>query len=303
MQFLPLAVTDCQKLKGFFENQEYRLSSYSLLSLFAWCNQALQTFYTIEDDILIIGNKSISNPENDHLILPISPAGNFTPEYLATLARKLGFNSYWFVPGDYLRKYNPAEIEQYFKVTEQREFDDYVYLTEDLVHLKGNKYTRQRNLIHQFYKKYMETGKVEMEMINRDNAGDCLIFLRDWCELRKCDFERNESLACEKMAAINTLNNIDILKVKGLLIRIEGAVSAFGIGSRLTSNMGVLNFEKAYPNIKGLYQFLDNECAKRLFTSYRYINKESDMKLPNLAQSKKSYNPVMMIKSYCLTLY
>jgi hypothetical protein len=66
--------------------------------------------------------------------------------------------------------------------------------------------------------------------------------------------------------------------------------------------MGVLNFEKAHGSIKGLYQFLDNECAKRLFTGYTYINKESDMKLPNLAQSKKSYNPVAIVKSYCLTM-
>jgi len=88
----------------------------------------------------------------------------------------------------------------------------------------------------------------------------------------------------------------------GILIRIGGEVSAFGICSHLTDTMGVLNFEKAYPDIKGLYQFLDNECAKRLFAGYTYINKESDMNIPNLAQSKKSYNPVMMIKSYCLTL-
>jgi hypothetical protein len=79
-------------------------------------------------------------------------------------------------------------------------------------------------------------------------------------------------------------------------------VSAFGISSILTDNMGVLNFEKAYHHIKGLYQFLDNECSKRLFKGYKYINKESDMNLPNLAQSKKSYNPVMKVKSHRLTM-
>jgi hypothetical protein len=194
------------------------------------------------------------------------------------------------------------EIESFFKVNEQTEFDDYVYLTEDLAHLKGNKFTRQRNLIHQFSKAYIDRVKVDVELINRDNAEECLNFLNEWCDLRKCDMEHDEGLACEKMAAVKTLNNIDALEVKGILIRINGKVSAFGISSRLTDEIGVLNFEKAYPNIKGLYQFLDNECAKRLFAGYKYINKESDMKLPKLAQSKKSYNPVMKIKSYRLTM-
>jgi hypothetical protein len=66
--------------------------------------------------------------------------------------------------------------------------------------------------------------------------------------------------------------------------------------------MGILNFEKAFPDVKGLYQFLDHECAKQLFAGYRYINKESDMSLPNLAAMKKSYHPVMRVKSYRLTL-
>ena len=102
---------------------------------------------------------------------------------------------------------------------------------------------------------------------------------------------------------MNTLKNIDALEVKWILIRIDGRVCAFGISSRLTDTMGVLNFEKAHASIKGLYQFLDNECAKHLFAGCEYINKESDMKLLNLAQSKNTYNPMNMVKPYRLTLH
>jgi len=302
MKFSPLAVTDYHNLKRFFQNQQYRLSSYSLLSLIAWSNQTLQAYYTIENNTLIIGNKSVNHPDNNHLLLPISPTANITPESLSHLARESGFPHYWFVPEDFLLRYDRKEVETYFMVAEQTEFDDYIYLSEDLTHLKGNKYLRQRNLIHQFHKKYVERGKVEVEIINHTNTVECLNFLQKWCELRECEMEQNESLVCEKIATVTTLNNFDSLEAKGILIRINGEVSAFGISSHLTDSMGVLNFEKAYPDIKGLYQFLDNECAKRLFSGYIYINKESDMNLPNLAQSKKSYNPVMMIKSYSLTL-
>lgn len=66
--------------------------------------------------------------------------------------------------------------------------------------------------------------------------------------------------------------------------------------------MATLNFEKAFSGIKGLYQYLDNECAKKLFKGFRYINKESDMNLPNLAEAKQSYHPLFRVKSFSLTL-
>ena len=86
---------------------------------------------------------------------------------------------------------------------------------------------------------------------------------------------RNPSLACEKDALITTLNNIEQLESKGILVRVDGTVSAFGIGSRLNETTATLNFEKAFSTIKGLYQFLDNECAKRLFSEFSMSTKKA----------------------------
>jgi len=302
MKFKQLEVSDYHKLKEFFKSQQYSLCNYSLLSLIVWSNQKLKSHYAVEDNTLIICNRSAANPADNHLILPMSSTDDITPEYLFLLAKRLCFSDYWFVPEDFLLKYDAKEIAFYFEVSEQDEFDDYIYLKQDLIQLKGNKYSKQRNLIHQFSKRYLSRCKVDIEMIDSGNTRECLNFLQVWCEQRKCDVDNCVSLACEKMATMNALNNIDALEVKGILIRIDGAVSAFGISSHLTETMGVLNFEKANASIKGLYQFLDNECAKHLFTGYMYINKESDMKLPNLAQSKKSYNPVRIVKSYRLKI-
>ena len=227
MEFKQLEVSDYHNLKGFFKSQQYALCNYSLLSLIVWSNQKLKTHYAVEDNTLIICNKSAANPDDDHLILPISLADNVTPESLFILAKRLGFSDYWFVPEDFLLKYDAKEIASYFDVFKQDEFDDYIYLKQDLIQLKGNRYAKQRNLIHQFYKRYLSKCKVDIEMIDSGNTGECLNFLREWCELRKCDVDNGESLACEKMATMNALNNIDSLDVKGILIRIDGAVSAF----------------------------------------------------------------------------
>ena len=101
---------------------------------------------------------------------------------------------------------------------------------------------------------------------------------------------------------ITTLKNMTRLESKGIQVRVDGKICAFGIGSRLNQTTATLNFEKADSGIKGLYQFVDNECARRLFSEFRYINKESDMNIPNLAESKQSYNPILRIPSFKLTL-
>ena len=88
----------------------------------------------------------------------------------------------------------------------------------------------------------------------------------------------------------------------GLLLRIDNAVSAFGIAGHLTETTGALHFEKAYAGVKGLYQYFDNLCAKHLFNGYQYINKESDMGIPGIAKAKRSYHPVRIVKSYRLTV-
>lgn len=302
MQFKPITVDDYQTLKPFFQGQSYQLSTYSLFSIIVWSSRKLLTHFAIENDTLIISNEPENQSEGRHLILPVSAKESVTPEYLYNLARKTGFLRYCFVPETFLIKYDRNYLENYFTALEQPEFQDYIYLTDDLVQLKGNRYARQRNLIHQFHKTYLDNGRAAVEMITHDNISDCMDFLKNWCDRRGCDLDQDESLACEKMATINALRYFYRMESKGILIRINGTVSAFGIFSHLTNDMGILNFEKAYSNIKGLYQFLDNECARRLFCGYKYINKESDMNIPNLAQSKNSYNPVMKLKSYCLTV-
>jgi len=256
----------------------------------------------VMNGILFIAGEPEDHPEDRHLILPISRERFFSALELRRFANDLGYTKYWYVPEDYLLKLNRSELDDFFSVEAQKEFADYVYLTEDLIQLKGNKYSKKRNLIHQFTREYLRRNRVLVEDISKEHVDDCLNFLEIWCTEHQCDIDQNSSLACEKAALITTLKNIEHLESMGILIRIDGVVSALGIGSRLNRITATLNFEKAFSGVKGLYQFLDNECAKRLFSRFQYINKESDMNLPNLAESKQSYNPVIRVKSFALVL-
>jgi hypothetical protein len=328
MNFKPVAVDDYQILKPFFAGHPYSLCVYTPASLIAWSFRSFKAYYYIEEGKLFIagemeegdllpqgvppnGTMPHRGGEGDtmrhhvpirHLILPLAQERLFSPAELHRYAMRMGFERYWCVPEDYLETLDRSELEALFDLEEQMGYEDYIYLTEDMIHLRGNKYSKKRNLINQFIREYLRRGRVEVGEILAKDVTDCLQFLDIWCEQHDCDADPESDLACEKNAVITALENMERLEWKGLLIRVDGRVSAFGIGTRLNETTATFNFEKADSGIKGLYQFLDNECAKRLFRQYRYLNKESDMNLPNLAESKQSYYPVLRIKSYALTL-
>lgn len=302
MKFKAVSVSDYETLKPFFSTHPYDLSIYSPASIIAWSYRTFKAYYLIENGTLCIAGQSEEHADSRHLILPLSPERVFTPFELRDMAVKLGFDRYWYAPGDYIETLERSGMEACFVQEEQPEFADYVYLTEELIHLKGNKLSKKRNLIHQFSREYLRKERVQVEEILPENVEECLQFLEIWCDQHECDEEQESNLLCEKNAVTTTLKNMVRLESKGILIRVDGKVSAFGIGSQLNSTTAVLNFEKADSGIKGLYQFLDNECARRLFSGFLYINKESDMGIPNLAESKQSYHPILRIKSFTLTL-
>ena len=303
MNFKPVSIDHYKILKPFFSENPYSLSVYSPASIIAWSYRTFKADYAIDDGNLYICGYEEDHPLERHLILPVSLQRiSFTPSMLYDTARKTGFDLYWYVPGDYLETLDSDELKSLFLIEEQPEFKDYVYLTDDLIHLRGNRFSKKRNLINQFTREYLRRNRVKVDEIRPEDVDECLQFLELWCDQHDCDTEQESSLACEKHAVITTLKNMNRLESKGIQVRVDGKIYAFGIGSRLNQTTATLNFEKADSGIKGLYQFLDNECARRLFSEFRYINKESDMNIPNLAESKQSYNPILRIPSFKLTL-
>lgn len=302
MKFKQLTPPDYIEYRHYFENQRYQLCAYSLSSIISWTNSEYKPFGAEYADAFVVAAEFETLKKNRHLLLPISPQRMFAPDELAAVAHAAGHTEYWFVPGDYVDHFGEEIVGRYFTVNHQGAYDDYIYRAEDLAELKGNRYSKKRNLINQFQRDYVDRGKVSIDPIGPDNTDACLIFLEEWCRERDCDADDQVDLSCEKQAAINTLVNYDAFDLKGILLRVEGQVSAFGISAPLTPDMATLQYEKAFGSIKGLYQYFDNACARMLVNGYTYLNKESDMGIPGLEKAKKSYHPHKMVRSVKLIL-
>lgn len=301
MNFKLLEPADFDTYKPYFRNQAYNLCIYTLPSLIVWTNSLARHFVQERDGRLVIYIDYPKGQLPPHLIMPISPEGEIDPEALADLSRAVDLKVISNAPESFLTLFGRDKISAFFQIDEQPEYEDYVYKTDDLSFLKGNRYAKKRNLIHQFEKEYVSENRVVIEPMSGNTANECLAFLEKWCEEKDCGEERDKVLACEKEAAIKAILHIDLIGIKGILLRIDGKINAIGMASVLNKEMGVLHFEKAFNQVKGLYQYFDRECARRLFSGCPFINKENDMNLPGIAHAKSSYFPAMRVKSFKLT--
>ena len=301
MEFKLVEPQNYNQLLPYFQHQKYELCEYSLATLTVWANKEYKPRAALDGDTLIVKGEFVNRKDLNHLMLPLSPGREFPPEELPLLLDKFGMKSFWFVPDTYISQFGEENIARFFSIEEQTAYTDYVYRTEDLASLKGNRYAKKRNLISQFLKKYSEND-LQFSPISGETSEECLAFLNEWCSTRQCDEDLEDSLTCERLAAEKMLRNIETIGSRGILLRIKGQIVAFGICSYLTDSMGILQFEKAFEDVKGLYQYFDRECSRRLFDRYAFINKESDMEVPGLAKSKKSYHPIKKVHSFQLNL-
>lgn len=299
MQFQKFELIHYPLIRPFFDDLPWNHSVFAPAVIAAWRSEdGSDVYFAIEKETLFMAAKSEQNPELNYLALPL-PTDDYPPAALKFLAERLGFPGYALVPSGYLTKYGREEAARYFRISEQPLLEDYVYRTEDLANLKGTKYAKKRNLIRQFETAYVETGRATVERIGPDIIPECLSFLDGWYDSRKRDEDYDHVDEDDRTAAFTVIGEFFHLELDGLVVRIDSKVVAIGTLAHLNATTGVLNLEMADRGYKGIYQFLDRECARRLFAGrYQYINKESDMGVPGLCQSKRSYHPVRRIKCF-----
>ena len=102
----------------------------------------------------------------------------------------------------------------------------------------------------------------------------------------------------EKEALQRCFANWDALKLKGAIIRIYGKVEAFTNGDLVNPRVAHIFFEKANPNIRGLYQAINRDFLMHEFAETEFVNREEDMGLPGLRQAKMEYNPDHFAEKY-----
>lgn len=184
-----------------------------------------------------------------------------------------------------------------FRVHTDRDNFDYLYTVSDLADLAGRKYQKKRNHLNRFLQ---ENPTALTEPITQDNLPQVRAMVEQWYDLRLQE-DPARDFHMEKAAIYKALAHIRELELEGLLLRVNGAVMAMTLGSRLSKTTFDVHFEKAFDRYDGAYAAINRGFARYLREKYPdlvYLNREDDMGLEGLRQAKLSYHPTILSEKY-----
>lgn len=294
ISFKRLSFEDKNIFDHYFSQQRYEGSECTFTNLYMW-RDCFQVEWTIVDDFLCL------KPTYNDKSYMLPPYGSKEGDMAKPLEKLFTYfedrNLPFVMRGISESHKNLLEIiyPEKFVFTEERDVFDYVYLAEDLIHLKGRKYHRKRNHISNFKKNYGDYQYVPLTM---DLVEPCMVQLEEWYAQRNEKDELDESLISERNAIMEALEKFGELDYTGGVILIHNKVEAFTFGDALNDDTVVIHAEKANLDIKGLYPTINQEYLQNEWPHMKYVNREEDLGLEGLQKAKLSYFPVKLVEKY-----
>ncbi len=191
---------------------------------------------------------------------------------------------------------------------------EYLYYTEALAQLKGNRYKSQRHAYNVFVANYPSTI---LKSYCPADLGECLALYDTWYSERAKQYDDaiyQAMLQDSRCAHRIGITHANSLGLRGNVVYIDGQLKGYTFGYPLTQDIFCVMFEITDLKVKGLAQFLYREFARCLQTGIyenhlclrtftpKWINAMGDAGLENLKRVKRSYHPVRLIPSYNVSI-
>ena len=285
-----------EELNPYFDLVDYEACEYCFNTLFMW-QHLYKTGYYIGDGFAVI----VAEYEGDTFsILPLAKKEDmlgvikFIVEYFEKENKKIYFRGITKEVVEVLKVDYPGK----FEYIEERDLFDYIYDGESMRTLAGRKNVKKRNHINYFLKEYAD--RFEYRQLDENDFDDCLEVMNEWTsnkeENNAVDEDMEEELIGIKKLFANYSVLKDRLKIGGIFI--DNKLQAFTMGEYLNPNMALIHIEKANPNIRGLYPYINQQFLVHEFSDVEFVNREEDLGIEGLRKAKLSYHPVRFVEKY-----
>ncbi len=294
IQFQPILISDRTKIEELLrKNSRSIVCDHTFSNLYAWqatfltswaeVAGALVVRYTLEREygymIVAEGEESFHEA--------VTEIDTFARS-IAQPMRLLGMSyedAEWF--GRWVKMTGRDEAD--YAISDNRDYQDYIYSLEDLSSLRGRKYQPKRNHVNKFESMY----DYRFEELQQEHFEECLKLECLWQRRKSGEADCTETR--EQCAIRRVLEAYDDLDVTGRVIMINGHVAAFTYGSALSEECFCTHIEKADAQYEGIFPMINRLFADVLLQKgFRWVNREEDMGLAGLRRSKLSYHPTRM---------
>lgn len=298
-----ISIDNREILEKYLNGYEYKTSGLSFSAQYMWRDINKFSWDMVGEYMCISGISHLELEEGIELPFmfpPLTADGEYNKDALRETIyksreyfEKKGHPfSLRLVPFHVMEIIKEAVPEMHF--IDDRPNYDYIYLTQDLIDLKGKAFHGKKNHLNYFKKTY----EYEYVELTSDMADDAMKFISDFNKRKDVPAHEMELLKMEEEAMEDVFRNIEAVGYSAGAILIDGSIEAIAIGGKLGKKTITEHVEKANVEYRGLYQAINNEFCKNVAAKAKYINREEDMGIPNLRKAKLSYKPVKLLEKY-----
>ena len=291
LEFKKLSLEHIKTIRPFFMDNHCRICDCTIGATFMWRDYH-NTEFAIEDGILFL---KVTHPE-----LAFAPPRGVDVN-IGSYERIIGYCDGQNSPTE-IRSVSRTVLEGLLEmfpgsqVRTERDWSDYLYLSDDLKSLSGRRFAGQRNHINHFIREYPGWA---FERVAADNIADARQFIE-----KNAQENVKESLiyieGCRK--ALEALDNYELYDQLGGILYVNGNVVGVSLGE-ITGDTLYIHTEKADVAYQGSYPMLMNQFAINFAAEDTvYINREEDDGVEGLRASKMSYHPVDLLEKYKVVL-
>jgi len=182
---------------------------------------------------------------------------------------------------------------------------DYIYRTQDLIELRGDKYKNKRNEINQFRRAF-PGGRTEL--FQSGHTGAALSLTNSWISARlryvaPDDVDRSlHFMELERTAIHRAIEHYDELGLEGLCLFDGDELLGFTFGERINESVSSVLIEKTNLDLMGCAQYIFREFSKCL-SGCEFINVGDDLGLEGLKRVKMSYRPALFGEKFTIKRY
>lgn len=293
IDFRPVSLEEKEVFEIYATKNRLKSCEFSFANIFCW-RSLYDTKIAFVDGFLLTRfnlNASSQLAYMDPLSLDNEPDYGKILPLIAQDSELNGASLHFFINTDNFLDYLKSNTSYAFY--EAQHLNDYVYLRDDLSGLVGKKYQPKRNFVNQFKTSY----NFDYQIISSANIAQLEQFVQEWYSHKASSIT---TFSYERKALFEALNNFDRLNLFGVLLRVDGKVIAFSLGSALCDDTFCVHYEKAGSQFKGAYAMINQLLASSLAPNFKHINREEDMGIDGLRKAKRSYHPTHFHKKYQL---
>ena len=279
--FKDIDINSKSELEPYFKLVDYKASEYCFSTIYMW-----RHLFNTKCSMIPLCKK-------DKLLYVIDFALNYIKNEYKRIQLK-GINQ---EIADIIK----INYKEKFIYEKERDLFEYIYDAESLRTLSGRKNKKKRNHVNTFLNLYK--NRYEYKLLEKENFEECLELIDRW-EQNKENIESSghKELDEEILSIKEVFENYEKLKdnVKIAGVYIDNKLEAFTIGEKINENIALIHIEKANQNIKGLYQYINQQFLLNEFPNVKYVNREEDLGLDGLREAKLSYHPCKFIEKYSI---